>query len=322
MSIRSSGIGRFWIGGVWYGAPVTGTGTECTVARHCILPLHSDVNRIDYHLECTYRVPRQWRLMKTLDNAVNVETAQSTILRKVPEITVYFWLIKLLTTAMGESTSDYLVTTINPYIAVLLGAVGLVVALALQFSVRQYIPWVYWLTVLMVAVFGTMAADVMHLQLGVPYLASTIVFALVLALVFLVWDRREHTLSIHSITTRPRELFYWATVLSTFALGTAAGDMTAFTLGLGFLSSAVLFVALIAVPALGFWRLGLQAIVAFWWAYILTRPLGASLADWLGKGHSSGGRGYGDGPVSAALAVGIVLLVSYLSLERTASARR
>jgi uncharacterized membrane-anchored protein len=237
-------------------------------------------------------------------------------LRKVPEITAYFWIVKLLTTAMGESTSDYLVYQINPYLAVVLGGMGFVAALALQFAARRYVPWIYWLAVLMVAVFGTMAADVVHIELGVPYLVSTVCFALALAVIFVAWYRSEQTLSIHSIVTRRREAFYWATVLATFALGTAAGDMTAVTLGLGYFPSAVLFAVIIALPAVAYRRLGLNAIVAFWFAYIVTRPLGASIADWLGKSRRVSGLNLGDGVVSLAFAVLIVGFVGYLTVRR------
>ena len=237
--------------------------------------------------------------------------------RKVPEITIYFWIAKLLTTALGESTSDYLVFHfINKYVAVMLGFVGFAVALAIQFYVRRYIAWVYWFTVVMVAVFGTMAADVLHIVVGVPYLDSTIFFSCVLAVVFVAWYLSERTLSIHSIVRPRREVFYWATVMATFALGTAAGDMTASTLGLGYFVSGLLFIGLILVPALAYWLLGLNAIVAFWFAYILTRPLGASFADWAGKPTSITGLGFGDGPVSLVLTMLIVAVVGYLAVSR------
>jgi uncharacterized membrane-anchored protein len=147
------------------------------------------------------------------------------VLIKVPEVTVYFWIVKLLSTAMGEATSDFLVFQINPYVAVVLGCLGLVGALLLQLMVRRYIAWVYWLAVVMVAVFGTMAADVAHVVLGIPYFVSTAGFAAALACVFVIWQRSEKTLSIHSISRGRREFFYWATVMATFALGTAAGDL-------------------------------------------------------------------------------------------------
>ena len=234
---------------------------------------------------------------------------------KVPEVTLYFWIIKLLTTAMGESTSDYLVYQINPYVAVVLGCAGLVVALILQFIARRYVPWIYWLAVAMVAVFGTMAADVLHVVLGVPYLVSTVFFASALVIVFVTWYASERTLSIHSIYTGRRELFYWATVMATFALGTAAGDMTAATLGLGYFPSLLLFAVLFAAPALAYWLFGLNAIVAFWSAYVVTRPLGASLADWLGKPYL-GGLGLGDQYVAPVLTLLIVCFVAYLTVTR------
>lgn len=238
------------------------------------------------------------------------------LLRKVPEITALFWAVKLLTTAMGESTSDYLVFHINPYVAVSLGFVGFVVALALQFGVRRYVAWIYWLAVTMVAVFGTMAADVLHIQFGIPYLASTALFAVTLVIVFIVWFRTERTLSIHSINSRRRESFYWAAVMATFALGTAAGDMTAVTLNLGYFSSGLLFIGLILIPALLRWLLGLSEVITFWWAYVLTRPLGASFADWFGKSKNVGGRGLGDGTVGLALSVCIVIAVVYMTINR------
>jgi uncharacterized membrane-anchored protein len=234
-------------------------------------------------------------------------------LGKVPEITALFWVTKLLTTAMGESTSDFLVSRINSVVAVLLGTVVLLGALGLQFRAPRYVPWTYWCTVLMVAIVGTMAADVLHIQFHVPYAVSTAFFAVVLAVVFVSWSRVEGTLSIHSIVTPRRELFYWATVMATFALGTAAGDLTATTLGLGYLTSAVLFAALLAVPAIGYWRLHLNAIVAFWAAYVLTRPLGASIADWMGKPKAVSGLGWGDGVASLIFGLLIVGCVGYLS---------
>ncbi len=237
-------------------------------------------------------------------------------MRKVPELTVYFWVIKVLTTAVGESISDYLVHTINPYIAVTLGGIGLAVSLVLQFSVRRYVAWIYWLTVVMVAVFGTMAADVLHIEFGVSYLASATLFAIVLVVAFVAWYAREKTLSIHSIYTPRRELFYWTAVLAAFALGTATGDMTARTMHLGYFSSGVMFVLVFAVPALAYWRFGLNAILAFWFAYIVTRPLGASFADWMGKPHGVGGLGWGDGPVSLVLTILIVGFVGYLQVSR------
>ena len=238
------------------------------------------------------------------------------IFKKVPEITIFFWIIKLFTTAMGESSSDYLVFRINPYVAVSLGGIVLIGALGLQLASRRYNAWVYWLSVSMVAVFGTMVADVLHIQFGVPYAMSTIFFAAVLAIVFVVWQQTEKTLSIHSINSSRRELFYWATVLSTFALGTASGDLTATTFRLGYFSSALLFGGLILVPIIGYKVFKLNSILAFWAAYIITRPLGASIADWLGKPKTVGGLGIGDATVSFTLIILIIFVVGYVSKRR------
>ena len=253
-------------------------------------------------------------MSKTLPQSQPVQLAKQAM-RKVPEVTIYFWIIKLLSTAMGESTSDYLVYHINPYIAVVLGSVGLIASLILQLLVRRYVPWIYWLAVVMVAIFGTMAADVLHVVLGIPYLVSTVFFTLVLATIFVVWYASEKTLSIHSINTPRRELFYWATVMATFALGTAVGDLTAATLGLGYFSSGVLFAILFAIPALAYWLFRLNAILAFWFAYIMTRPFGASFADWFGK-PIYGGLGLGDTWVALVLTILIVGFVGYVSVTR------
>jgi uncharacterized membrane-anchored protein len=235
---------------------------------------------------------------------------------RVPEITVYFWLIKALSTAMGESTSDYLVHAMAPVVAVGLGFIAFLAALFLQFSMRRYIAWTYWLAVVMVGVFGTMAADVLHVGFGVPYAVSSVFYGLVLAAVFVGWQRTEKTLSIHSVDTARRELFYWAAVVATFAMGTAVGDLTANTFGLGYFASGLLFAAVIAIPAVGYRRLGWNSILCFWFAYVVTRPFGASVADWLGKSKSVGGLGLGDGTVALALGASIFCLVAYLAITR------
>jgi len=232
---------------------------------------------------------------------------------KVPSVTGYFWAIKLLTTAMGEAISDYLVHGYNPYVAVIGGFLAFVAAMAIQLRVRTYVPWAYWFAVAMVAVFGTMAADVLHVEFGVPYVASTVLFAISLVVVFATWHRSEETLSIHSINTRRREAFYWAAVLATFAMGTAAGDLAAYTAGLGFLSAGLLFTGLFLLPAVAYRLFRINPILAFWFAYVMTRPLGASFADWLGKSRHAGGLGYGDGPISLVFALLIAGLVAYLT---------
>lgn len=235
---------------------------------------------------------------------------------KVAEVTVFFWLVKALTTAFGESASDFLVHALPPVTAVLLGFVAFCGALAVQFRTSGYRAWPYWTAVAMVGVFGTMAADVLHVALHVPYAGSAAAFAVVLAAVFSVWYAVEKTLSIHTIYTRRREMFYWAAVVSTFALGTSVGDLTATTLHLGYFGSVLLFGGAILVPAIGFRWFGLNAVVAFWTAYVLTRPLGASVADWLGVSHARGGLDFGPGPVAFVLGVIIAGFVAYLARTR------
>jgi uncharacterized membrane-anchored protein len=241
--------------------------------------------------------------------------AREPLAAKVPEITVLFWIIKVLTTGMGEACSDFLANT-DIVVGIGLALVAFVGALWVQLRTRRYIAPVYWFTVAMVAVFGTMAADGVHLA-GLPYAVSTTFYALVVAGLFVFWHRTEGTLSIHSITTYRRELLYWATVFATFALGTAAGDLTADSMHLGFLTSGIVFGAAMLVPLVGWWRFQLNPVIAFWAAYVLTRPLGASFADWFGKPHSFGaGLGYGDGTVTAVTAAAIVVLVAYVSIRR------
>ncbi|MGW1864797.1 COG4705 family protein [Streptomyces mauvecolor] len=242
-------------------------------------------------------------------------------LSKVPAVTALFWIVKVLTTGMGETASDYLGRTLGPIPAGALGLTGLAVALVAQFRSDRYRPWTYWSAIVMVSVFGTMAADVVHVVAGIPYTVSAVAFTLALAAVLIAWFVSERTLSIHSIRTRRRELFYWATVLATFALGTAVGDLTAGTLKLGYLASGFLFTALIAVPALSGRYLGLNAVAAFWWAYVLTRPLGASFADWMGVPTTRAGLGWGTGPVTLALIVPIVALVAYVAATHKNAAR-
>ena len=230
---------------------------------------------------------------------------------KVPEITLAFWVIKILTTGMGETTSDFLVRTLDPPPIVAATGVLLAMALAAQILSPRYSAWLYWLTVVLVSVFGTMIADVLHVIVGVPYLVSTLVFGAILAVILVYWHRSEGTLSIHSISTRRREMFYWATVLATFALGTAVGDLTATTFGLGYLASGLVFGLLFALPFV-VRRLSIpDEVTIFWIAYIITRPLGASFADWMGVAHDRGGLDLGTGWVSLALGGAIVAIVAW-----------
>jgi uncharacterized membrane-anchored protein len=233
---------------------------------------------------------------------------------KVPEITAIFWVLKLLTTGMGEAMSDFLGQNSVPLAAVI-GIFGLWLALWLQMRTREYRAPYYWFAVMMVAIFGTMAADGVHDGASLPYAVTAPLYALLVGAVFLFWHRSEGTLSIHSITTRRREGFYWAAVLATFALGTAAGDLTALSLNIGFFGSALLFAAIMAIPAVGWWRFKLNPIVAFWFAYIVTRPLGASFADGFSK-KTNGGLGIGDGTLSGLALVVFIALVAYVAAAK------
>jgi uncharacterized membrane-anchored protein len=233
---------------------------------------------------------------------------------RVPEPTALFWLVKVLTTGMGEAASDFLFQNLAAPAALGLGLIGLVSALLLQFRACRYVPWRYWSAVVMVSVFGTMAADVVHVGLGVPYVATAVSFLVILSLIFMIWQRTERTLSIHSIQTGRRERYYWATVLATFALGTAVGDLTAKTFHLGYLASAVVFLAVIAIPASAQRWLRLNAVAAFWIAYIITRPLGASFADWFAVTQAQGGLNWGTGAITATLTAIIVALVALLTV--------
>jgi uncharacterized membrane-anchored protein len=231
---------------------------------------------------------------------------------KVPALVALFWVVKILTTGMGESASDYLAHW-GIYVPGVLGALGLTAALVWQFRTPGYRALPYWTTVAMVAIFGTVAADGMRQLLGVSLPLLTTAYAAALAAVLLTWRQVEGTLSVHSITTHRREAFYWLTVLLSFALGTAAGDLTAFDLGWGFTNSIAVFAVAILIP----WALHraglLGEVAAFWSAYILTRPLGATVADWLGK---PSGAGLGDGTVTLAALGVIAVLVGYLAVRR------
>lgn len=234
---------------------------------------------------------------------------------KVPEVIIAFWVVKILTTAGGEATSDYLKTLGNIKgggIEVLVFLVGLV----LQFSTRRYRAFAYWFLAFAIATFGCGVADFLHLDVHIPYAGTTLLWAAILAATFWLWQRSEHTLSIHSITTQRRESFYWATVFATFALGTALGDFTATSLHLGYLGSGILFAVVILLPALAWWRLGLKSIPAFWASYVVTRPLGASFADYISKAHRLSGINFGDGPTAIVFGAAVLILVTYLAIAR------
>ncbi|GAA3634429.1 COG4705 family protein [Microlunatus ginsengisoli] len=246
--------------------------------------------------------------------ASSVDTDPRRWAVKVPEITLLFWLIKVLTTGTGEALSDFLAAWNIP-VAATLALLGLLGALGWQLWTRRYSPPPYWLAVSMVAVAGTMAADVVHL-IGVPYLYSSLLCVAAVVVLFVAWHRSTGTLSIHSVDRRSRELFYWATVSATFALGTAVGDLVAISFGWGYLVSGLVFTVLIMVPLVGWRWFGLNSVVAFWMAYVLTRPLGASYADWLGKPDARGGLGLGDGTVALVGALAIAAGVAYLTVRQ------
>ncbi|GHJ30777.1 membrane protein [Streptomyces hygroscopicus subsp. sporocinereus] len=237
---------------------------------------------------------------------------------KVPEVTAYFWIIKVLCTTVGETAADLLnekaglgLTGVSVLMSALLAAV-----LVVQFRTTSYRAGVYWLAVALISVVGTLISDNLTDNLGVPLETSTTVFALVLAVVFVVWYRRERTLSIHSIDTTSRESFYWLAVLFTFALGTAAGDLASEGMNLGYSLSAVLFALVIAAVAVAHFALGLDAVWSFWIAYILTRPLGASIGDYLSQPNAAGGLGLGTVVTSVLFLAVIVGLVVYLTVTR------
>jgi uncharacterized membrane-anchored protein len=231
---------------------------------------------------------------------------------KVPLVTAYFWAIKILTTGMGEAASDWLVK-LGGAVTVGLTFVVLVASLVLQLKVTRYVIWVYWFAVVMISVFGTMAADIPH-RLGTSLWVTSAAYLLAVLVIFTVWHKLEGTLSFSAIDTRRREIFYWLAVLATFALGTAVGDLTARNWGLGYLAAGIMFVVLIAMPVLARRWFGLGAVPAFWVAYVLTRPLGASFADWMGSRR--GGLGMGAGLVALLWTVAILVLICYLAFAR------
>jgi uncharacterized membrane-anchored protein len=239
------------------------------------------------------------------------------LLNKVPEVTIYFWIIKVLCTTVGESAADFLNIDLNfglTGVSVVTGVL-LVVALIFQFRANRYTASRYWLTVTLVSVFGTLVTDNLTDNVGLPLEASTLIFGVLLGFTFLVWYVTEKTLSIHSIFTRRREAFYWLAILFTFALGTATGDLMAEVLGLGYLVTGIIVASLIAITAVA-WRFGLHSVLAFWFIYILTRPLGASIGDYLSQPSDLGGLGLGATVTSLIFVAGILGIVTYLSVTK------
>ncbi|ARC58592.1 hypothetical protein AS850_16000 [Frondihabitans sp. 762G35] len=258
------------------------------------------------------------------NTASSADLTRRTMLNKVPEVTAAFWIIKVLATTVGETFADYLNVTLGFGLTVtsVVMAVLLVAALIVQFRLRRYVPAVYWLAIVLISVVGTLLTDNLTDNLGVPLWVTAVVFAIALAITFAAWFASERTLSIHSILTSRREAFYWLAVLFTFALGTATGDLLAEQLNLGYLLSLVVFAAAIALVAFLYYVVELNAVVAFWIAYILTRPLGASTGDLLSQAPQDGGLGLGTTGTSFLFLAIIVALVGVLSFRSVAREKR
>jgi len=248
--------------------------------------------------------------MTSTDHAIN----------RVPEVTVDFWLIKIMAVTMGETAADYLAVNLGLGLTTtsLIMTAVLAVALVLQFTRKRYVPWAYWLAVVLISVVGTLVTDNLVDNFGVRLETTTIVFSALLALVFAVWYASEKTLSIHTIFTTRREVFYWLAILFTFSLGTAAGDLVAERFDMGYLTAGLIFGGVIALITLAYYVLGLNGILAFWLAYILTRPLGASFGDLLSQPVEYGGLGFGTTFTSLIFLGSIIALVLYMTLKQTA----
>ena len=256
--------------------------------------------------------------MTTMNSNPINRSAAMKLLNRVPEITIYFWIIKVLATTVGETAADYLnfqfkfgLTGTTVVMSVLL-----VIVLIVQFAMRRYVPPIYWLAVVLISIVGTLITDNLVDNFGVSLWTTTTVFAIGLAATFAVWYRLEKTLSIHSIVTFKREAFYWLAVLFTFALGTAAGDLAAEKLALGYATAAVVFGVLIAITYAARRFMNLDSVMAFWIVYILTRPLGASIGDFLSQSPDDGGLGLGTVVTSAIFLVAIAAVVIYLTISK------
>jgi uncharacterized membrane-anchored protein len=250
-----------------------------------------------------------------LDTAA--DTGFTNAINRVPEVTLVFWILKILATTVGETAADVLSTTFNlgTVITSYVMAVLLLISLAFQFRARRYVPKIYWIVVVFISVVGTLISDNLVDNLGVSLATTSLIFLVALVAVFVFWYMRERTLSVHTIYTLRRELFYWAAILFTFSLGTSAGDLLSERLGLGYPLSAVMFAGAIAV-IYGLYRAKvMNEVLAFWLAYILTRPLGASVGDMLTQEKTAGGLGLGTIPISLACLVGIVIGIVYLSRQ-------
>jgi len=241
------------------------------------------------------------------------------MLIKVPiVITLYFWIIKILATTVGETGADFLIINLHLGIPVTSVIMAMILAASLyaQIKFKQYTPWLYWLTVVLVSIVGTLITDNLTDKFGVPLPVSTAAFSLALIVTYWIWYRIEGSLSIHSVDTIRRELFYWAAILFTFSLGTAAGDLMTESVGLGYVLSTLIFSAAIGFIAIGFYGFKLNGILAFWLAYIITRPLGASIGDYLTQSTADGGLGFGTIGTSAVFLLSILGLVTYLTITK------
>jgi uncharacterized membrane-anchored protein len=256
--------------------------------------------------------------MTTTTNDPRLRLRPGITLNKVPEVIAIFWIIKVLATTVGETAADYLNETLGFGLTntTLVTAVLFVVVIAVQFSLKRYVAPVYWLAVVLISVVGTLITDNLTDAMGVPLIASTAVFSVLLALTFGAWYAVERTLSIHSVVTRRREAFYWLAILFTFALGTAAGDLVGEQFALGYGTSLALFAGAIAVVAVAYYGFGIDAVLAFWLAYIMTRPLGASLGDLLSQARVDGGLGVGTTATSFVFLATILALVVYLTATK------
>jgi len=240
------------------------------------------------------------------------------MLNKVPEVMIVFWIIKILCTTVGETAADFLNVNLNFGLTgtSLVMSAFLAVFLVMQLRSKKYIPWLYWTVVVLVSIVGTLITDNLVDNFGIALKTTTIAFSLALLVTFSLWYAKEKTLSIHSIFTRQRELFYWAAILFTFALGTAAGDLVAEGLSLGYANSTLMFGGMIVIVTMAYYGFSANAILAFWIAYILTRPLGASIGDYLSQSVGNGGLGLGLAYTNAAFLSAILALVIYLTVTR------
>jgi uncharacterized membrane-anchored protein len=255
-------------------------------------------------------------MVPRMDHTIDKRPDAVTMLNKVPEVTLLFWVLKILSTTVGETAADFLAGNLGLGLTAtsLIMATGLAAALAIQFRTRRYLPWVYWLCVVLISVVGTLISDNLVDNFGVSLWTTTIVFSACLTATFVTWYGSERTLSIHTIVTRRRERFYWLAILFTFALGTSAGDLVSEQLSLGYLTAAVIFGVVIAAVTAAYYA-GVNAVLTFWIAYVLTRPFGASIGDLLTADPSEGGLGLGTNAVSAVFLLIILACVGWFTVQ-------